>query len=128
VCARRRTGDFEGNGGDQGPGSSRRLNRSFNRLSKPLGPKGTFLEPTAHHEARGRVWGSEVRKLRVETFVVKRKLVGSMTTLCKEMGITVIAEGIEVEEERDTILELGCNLLQGYLLARPGKAFPEVAR
>jgi EAL domain-containing protein (putative c-di-GMP-specific phosphodiesterase class I) len=57
---------------------------------------------------------------------VKRKLVRAMTTLCKDMGITVIAEGVEVVEERDAILELGCDLLQGYLLAKPGKAFPEV--
>jgi EAL domain-containing protein (putative c-di-GMP-specific phosphodiesterase class I) len=56
---------------------------------------------------------------------MKRKLVRSMTTLCKDMGITVVAEGIEVVEERDTIVELGCDLLQGYFLARPSRAFPE---
>jgi EAL domain-containing protein (putative c-di-GMP-specific phosphodiesterase class I) len=26
--------------------------------------------------------------------------------------------------ERDCIIELGCDLLQGYLLAKPGPAFP----
>jgi EAL domain-containing protein (putative c-di-GMP-specific phosphodiesterase class I) len=57
---------------------------------------------------------------------MKRKLVRYMTALCKDMGIKVVAEGIEVVEERDTIVELGCDLLQGYLLAMPGKAFPEV--
>jgi EAL domain-containing protein (putative c-di-GMP-specific phosphodiesterase class I) len=30
--------------------------------------------------------------------------------------------------ERDTILELGCDLLQGYLLGRPGRPFPETGR
>jgi EAL domain-containing protein (putative c-di-GMP-specific phosphodiesterase class I) len=64
----------------------------------------------------------------VHTHPVKRKLVRSMTTLCKDMGITVIAEGIEVAEERDTIVELGCDILQGYLLAKPGRAFPEMQR
>jgi len=59
---------------------------------------------------------------------VKRKLVRSMTALCKDMGITVVAEGIEIVEERDTIVELGCDLLQGFLLARPERAFPEVRR
>jgi EAL domain-containing protein (putative c-di-GMP-specific phosphodiesterase class I) len=54
---------------------------------------------------------------------VKRKLVKSMTTLFKDMGITVVAEGIEIVEERDTIVELGCDLLQGYLVARPAKTF-----
>jgi EAL domain-containing protein (putative c-di-GMP-specific phosphodiesterase class I) len=57
---------------------------------------------------------------------LKQKLVRSMTALCKDMGITVVAEGIEVVEERDTIIELGCDLLQGFLLARPGRAFPRV--
>jgi EAL domain-containing protein (putative c-di-GMP-specific phosphodiesterase class I) len=59
---------------------------------------------------------------------IKRKLVRSMTVLCKDMGIAVVAEGIEVVEERDTIVELGCDLLQGYLFAKPGKAFPQVQR
>jgi EAL domain-containing protein (putative c-di-GMP-specific phosphodiesterase class I) len=57
---------------------------------------------------------------------LKQKVVRSMTALCKDMGITVVAEGIEVAEERDTIIELGCDLLQGFLLARPGRAFPRV--
>ncbi|HVU02263.1 MAG TPA: EAL domain-containing protein [Polyangiaceae bacterium] len=55
---------------------------------------------------------------------VKRKLVRSMTALCKDMGIAVVAEGIETPEERDTVVELGCDLLQGYALARPGRPFP----
>lgn len=32
---------------------------------------------------------------------LKQKLVRSMTSLCKDMGITVVAEGIEIVEERD---------------------------
>jgi EAL domain-containing protein (putative c-di-GMP-specific phosphodiesterase class I) len=50
-----------------------------------------------------------------------------MTALCKDMAITVIAEGIEATAERDCLRGLGCDLLQGYLLARPGKAFPPIA-
>jgi EAL domain-containing protein (putative c-di-GMP-specific phosphodiesterase class I) len=59
---------------------------------------------------------------------VKRKVVRSMTALFKDMGIAVVAEGIEVVAERDTIVELGCDLLQGLLFARPGRAFPEVCK
>lgn len=62
----------------------------------------------------------------VHASAVKQKLVGSMTALCKDMGIAVIAEGIESTHERDCLLGLGCELLQGYLIARPGRAFPEV--
>lgn len=57
---------------------------------------------------------------------VKRKLVTSMTRLCKEMGLLVVAEGVESTSERDVLIELGCDLLQGYLFARPGPPFPTV--
>jgi EAL domain-containing protein (putative c-di-GMP-specific phosphodiesterase class I) len=56
----------------------------------------------------------------------KRKLVRTITSLCKELGITVLAEGIESREERDELEGLGCDLQQGYLFARPGRAFPAV--
>jgi EAL domain-containing protein (putative c-di-GMP-specific phosphodiesterase class I) len=55
----------------------------------------------------------------------KRKLIRSMTTLCKDMGMCVVAEGVETVEERDVLVEMGCDLLQGYLLAKPGRPFPE---
>jgi EAL domain-containing protein (putative c-di-GMP-specific phosphodiesterase class I) len=57
----------------------------------------------------------------------KQKLVRSMASLCKDMGILVVAEGVETMDERDCLAELGCDLLQGFLFARPGRAFPEVA-
>ncbi|HVU00564.1 MAG TPA: EAL domain-containing protein [Polyangiaceae bacterium] len=63
----------------------------------------------------------------VHRSALKRKLVRSMTALCKDMRIAVVAEGIETKEERDAVVELGCDLLQGYLLAKPGKPFPEVS-
>lgn len=56
----------------------------------------------------------------------KRKLVRTITSLCKELGITVLAEGIESREERDVLEGLGCDLQQGFLFARPGRAFPAV--
>jgi EAL domain-containing protein (putative c-di-GMP-specific phosphodiesterase class I) len=55
---------------------------------------------------------------------VKQKLVGSLVGLCREMGMTIIAEGVETAAERDALIELGCDLLQGYLFAKPGRPFP----
>ena len=55
----------------------------------------------------------------------KQKLIRSMAALCKDMGMTVVAEGVETIEERDAVVELGCDLLQGYLFAKPGRAFPD---
>jgi EAL domain-containing protein (putative c-di-GMP-specific phosphodiesterase class I)/ActR/RegA family two-component response regulator len=49
----------------------------------------------------------------------KRKLVGSMIRVCLDLGIAVVGEGVECADERDTLLELGCDLLQGFLFARP---------
>jgi EAL domain-containing protein (putative c-di-GMP-specific phosphodiesterase class I) len=54
----------------------------------------------------------------------KQKLIRSMTSLCKDMGMMVVGEGIENVEERDALLDLGCDLLQGYLFAQPDRAFP----
>lgn len=62
----------------------------------------------------------------IDTSRVKQKLVASMTALCKDMGLLVVAEGVETRQERDKLTELGCDLLQGYLFARPGRPFPSV--
>jgi EAL domain-containing protein (putative c-di-GMP-specific phosphodiesterase class I) len=62
----------------------------------------------------------------IDKSAVKRKLVASMTALCKDMGMLIVAEGVETAAERDVLVEIGCDLLQGYLFARPGRAFPEV--
>ena len=50
---------------------------------------------------------------------MKRKLVGSISAVSREMGIAVVAEGIETAAERDVAAELGCDLMQGFLFRRP---------
>ena len=56
----------------------------------------------------------------------KRKLIQTMVNLCQELKIEVIAEGIETVPERDCLIEQGCDLLQGYLFAKPQREFPVV--
>jgi EAL domain-containing protein (putative c-di-GMP-specific phosphodiesterase class I) len=63
----------------------------------------------------------------IDRDAVKRKLVGSMTAVCRDLGMLVVAEGIETPAERDACAELACDLMQGYLFAKPGRPFPEVA-
>lgn len=58
---------------------------------------------------------------------IRRKLVGTVVSLCDEMEKVVIAEGIEVSEERDQLRELGCDWMQGYLFAKPARPFPSAA-
>ncbi|WP_160008174.1 bifunctional diguanylate cyclase/phosphodiesterase [Rhizobium sp. 18055] len=48
-----------------------------------------------------------------------RTLVESITTLSHKMGCTVIAEGIETEQECSTLCEMGLDYGQGYLFHRP---------
>jgi EAL domain-containing protein (putative c-di-GMP-specific phosphodiesterase class I) len=55
----------------------------------------------------------------------KRSIVRSMAKLCDELGMQVVAEGIETAAERDVLIDVGCDLLQGYLFARPDRAFAE---
>jgi EAL domain-containing protein (putative c-di-GMP-specific phosphodiesterase class I) len=54
----------------------------------------------------------------------KLTVVKTMIAMCRELGITVTSEGIECPEERDELASCGCDLMQGYLFARPGDAFP----
>lgn len=50
---------------------------------------------------------------------VRRALVFGIISICKELDIKVIAEGIETIEECLTLVDEGVTLFQGYLFARP---------
>ena len=57
---------------------------------------------------------------------MKQKLLRSIVTLCRDLGIEIIAEGVETVSERDALIELGGDLCQGYLFARPEKPWTEI--
>lgn len=63
----------------------------------------------------------------IDVHEMKRKIVRSMVDLCHDMGKFIIAEGVETLEEQRVLVDLECDYLQGYLLARPGSAYPSVA-
>lgn len=48
-----------------------------------------------------------------------RAIVGAVIQLAHQLGLRVVAEGVETEGQRDILLALQCDELQGYLLARP---------
>lgn len=58
----------------------------------------------------------------IETSAVKKHVVESMTRLCRELDMRVVAEGIETTAELATVIDIGCDYLQGFLLGRPGPA------
>lgn len=59
----------------------------------------------------------------VDKHHMKQRLIRSMTELCKQQGTMVIGEGVETEGEAKALVDLGCDLLQGYLIARPAPPF-----
>ena len=64
----------------------------------------------------------------IDTDRVKRLLVGGMVGVCREIGVEVLAEGIETVGGHRALLDLGVWLQQGYLLAKPGfERLPPVA-
>ncbi len=55
----------------------------------------------------------------IDKAIIKSNLVDSIATACHRMGIKVIAEGIEQQEELEAVLNMGIELLQGYHLHKP---------
>ncbi|WP_454258000.1 bifunctional diguanylate cyclase/phosphodiesterase [Pseudoxanthomonas mexicana] len=53
-------------------------------------------------------------------------LVRAILALAGTLGIETIAEGVETEEQRSALIELGCHLGQGYLLGRPMASLEQV--
>jgi EAL domain-containing protein (putative c-di-GMP-specific phosphodiesterase class I) len=54
----------------------------------------------------------------------KRSVVRAMTQLCvNELSIRVVSEGVETLQERDVLTLDGCDLMQGYLFAKPEPEF-----
>jgi EAL domain-containing protein (putative c-di-GMP-specific phosphodiesterase class I) len=59
---------------------------------------------------------------------VRLAITRAVMSLCKDLGITVIAEGVETVNEAASLRELGVRLFQGYLFAMPAiEQLPTVA-
>ncbi|MCM5679231.1 EAL domain-containing protein [Schlegelella sp. S2-27] len=57
-------------------------------------------------------------------------LIGSIIDVAHALSMQVVAEGVETEAERERLLSLGCDLLQGFLMSRPlpAQAVPAALR
>ncbi|UZD54378.1 putative bifunctional diguanylate cyclase/phosphodiesterase [Caldimonas aquatica] len=68
-----------------------------------------------------------VRTLKIDRSFVRRMLdddgdrhiVRAVVALAHAFGVTTVAEGVETEAIGSALRELGCDLLQGYAIARP---------
>jgi EAL domain-containing protein (putative c-di-GMP-specific phosphodiesterase class I)/GGDEF domain-containing protein len=57
----------------------------------------------------------------IDASYVRQEMVKALKIFADKMDSTIIAEGIERQEELDTLLQLGVDHGQGYLLGRPGQ-------
>lgn len=55
----------------------------------------------------------------IDTDAVKRTIVRNTLNMLRDLGIVPVCEGIETLAEYDVLRDLGVNLMQGYLLAKP---------
>ncbi len=49
----------------------------------------------------------------------KSEIIQAIVTLAKQLGMTIVAEGIETPQQKDYLRVLGCDEGQGYLFAKP---------
>jgi EAL domain-containing protein (putative c-di-GMP-specific phosphodiesterase class I) len=75
-----------------------------------------FLEPD--------VVKLEMELLRQFDEPVRRRLTHAAIALCHELGIPMIAEGVETEAERNEFVANGGDLMQGFLFGRPDFPLP----
>lgn len=48
-----------------------------------------------------------------------RHIVQAVLQMAHTLGLRVVAEGVETEQQRDLLVAMGCDELQGYLFAKP---------
>jgi len=55
----------------------------------------------------------------------KRRLVELLCRFAEATDALLVAEGVETEEEAETLRAIGAHLLQGYLFGRPSLSLPD---
>ncbi|HEV7554954.1 MAG TPA: EAL domain-containing protein, partial [Kofleriaceae bacterium] len=60
----------------------------------------------------------------VHRSAIRQHTIRSLCSLCHDLGTLVIGEGVETQVERDGLVDLGCDMLQGFLLGRPSRELP----
>ena len=65
---------------------------------------------------------------RIEADLARQALVTGLVHFAQAINVMLIAEGVETEAERDTLIGLGVNVGQGYLFGRPAPAAELSAR
>jgi EAL domain-containing protein (putative c-di-GMP-specific phosphodiesterase class I) len=48
-----------------------------------------------------------------------RAIAEAIVVMARKLGLKTIAEGVETPEQRNLLASVGCDMVQGYLYARP---------
>ena len=51
-----------------------------------------------------------------------RAIIGAIVALARSLGLRVVAEGVETPAQRDFLLQIGCQIFQGFLYCAPADA------
>jgi EAL domain-containing protein (putative c-di-GMP-specific phosphodiesterase class I) len=83
-----------------------------------IGARHSSLEKIAHLQPRYLKFDIELVR-DIDKMYVKREMTRALKTFADKMDSRIIAEGIEQEDEKKALVDLGIDFGQGYLLARP---------
>ncbi|HUP98745.1 MAG TPA: EAL domain-containing protein, partial [Usitatibacter sp.] len=100
------------------------------RAFKALGTEVAIDNFGTGYSSLGLVRGLPVSVVKIDKSLVsyctsKREcaaIVQAAASMAKVLGIRVVAQGVETEEQREAVKALGCDAIQGYLVARPSDA------
>ena len=99
--------------------------REFKNLEvSPLGklPEDRKLEITSSNKVSITVKGV-INSIETTTTEEIRPLIDlSSIDLSKNMGLSVIAEGVETQEQKDFLMQNGCHHIQGFYYSKPVKS------
>jgi EAL domain-containing protein (putative c-di-GMP-specific phosphodiesterase class I) len=107
----------------QEPDTAQKALRTF----RSLGMEVAIDNFGTGYSSLGLVRGLPVNVVKIDKSLVsycpsKREcaaIVQAASGMSRVLGIRVVAEGVETEEQREAVKALGCDAIQGYLAARP---------
>jgi len=103
--------------------------RAFARLAK-VGVHVSIDDFGVGHSSLAALRRIPAQELKIDrAFVVDmvsddnaRAIVQAVLTMARTLGLRVVAEGVETPAQRDLLVQMGCEELQGYVFAKPMSA------
>lgn len=61
----------------------------------------------------------KIDKLFIDSINSDKRLIGTIIMIGRKMGLTILAEGVESQEQLEYLTKLRCHKIQGYLVSKP---------